>query len=123
MDPNTRLPLFAFGTLRRGRENHHYLAGRYDRVLEARLDGYAIVWPLMIDRRPGNSVPGELFVLPPATCAATLADCDDLEGIPPGTTVGEAYERRAVVVQTAEGRVIAWAYTHPQGKGSFARER
>lgn len=108
-----RLPLFAFGTLRRGEANHHYLAEKYNRVIPAILRDYARVAPLMIDRCPNAQVVGELFWLSPERYDATLAGCDELEEIPPGTLVGHEYERRRVVVETAEGPVTAWAYVQP----------
>ncbi len=107
------LPLFAFGTLRRGEANHHYLAGRYERVLAARLLDYAVVGPLMIDRSPGSVVPGELFFLRPGSYAATIADCDELEGITPRMSRYAAYERRRVKVLTDQGAIDAWAYVRP----------
>lgn len=105
-----RLPLFVFGTLRRGECNHHYLAGRYDDVVPAVLPGYRIVAPLMIAPSPADSVPGELFTLDPNRYDETLRGCDDLEEIPEGTLVGEEYQRAVVTVRTAEGDVEAWAY-------------
>src|SRR5262252_8276203 len=59
------LPLFVFGTLRRGESNHHYLAGFYDRWLPAALrdfkrtvtdHGFPCVAP-----SAGSQVVGELF--------------------------------------------------------------
>jgi gamma-glutamylcyclotransferase (GGCT)/AIG2-like uncharacterized protein YtfP len=114
------LPLFAFGTLRRGEANHHYLAGRYERVLAARLQDYAVVGPLMIDRSPGSSVPGELFFLRPGSHAATMADCDELEGVTPRMSRYASYERRRVTVLTDHGEVIAWAYVRPEASYRFA---
>src|SRR5690606_22778511 len=111
--PEERLPLFAFGTLRRGEPNHHYLAGRYERVLIARLQGYALVAPLMIDRSPGGNVVGELFLLRPGSYGATRADCDELEGITPRQSRYAIYERRRVRVLTAFDEFDAWAYVRP----------
>jgi gamma-glutamylcyclotransferase (GGCT)/AIG2-like uncharacterized protein YtfP len=110
-----QLPLFAFGTLRRGEVNHHYLAGRYERVLPARLPDYALVAPLMIDRSPGSLIAGELFFLHPEVYEAVLADCDTLEGIVPGSSSRYAlYERRCVRVLTDSGEFDAWAYVRPE---------
>jgi gamma-glutamylcyclotransferase (GGCT)/AIG2-like uncharacterized protein YtfP len=118
-----RLPLFAFGTLRRGEENHdYYLAGRYERVLPARLPGYAVVEPLMIDRSAAGVVPGELFFLRPGSYGATLAACDELEGITPRPSRYALYERRRVRVLTAHGAFDAWAYVRPESAYRFATE-
>ncbi|WP_197440027.1 gamma-glutamylcyclotransferase family protein [Calycomorphotria hydatis] len=110
---NKRLPLFVFGTLRRGEVNHHYLAGRYERMIPATLAEYAVVDELMIDRVPGEKVSGELYFLRTDIYDDTMRHCDDLEEIPPGEIKGEWYERREVVVDTAEGEVTAWAYVAP----------
>lgn len=120
--PPEPLPLFAFGTLRRGKPNHHHLAGRYERVITARLPGYAAVAPLMIDRSDGGAVAGELFFVRPGCYAATLADCDELEGVQPGQTKYAVYERRRVRVLTDIGPFDAWAYVRPSAEYRFAAE-
>ena len=112
--PSTKLPLFVFGTLRRGHRNHHYLDGFYDRVILAWLDGYERLHELMIAERPGGVVDGELFQLTPAIYDQTMAGCDELEEIPPGQLVGHEYERKRVQVRTSEGQIEAWAYVQPQ---------
>ena len=112
--PAEQLPLFVFGTLRRGKSNHHYLQLRYDRALHARLPDYAIVESLMIDRVPGKSVTGELFFLTAARYQETLDGCDDLEGIAPGSLRGEWYERRRVTVEADHRQWTAWAYVRPE---------
>lgn len=108
-----QLPLFVFGTLRRGECNHHYLAGRYDRVCPAQLTGFAQVTPLMIARQDGSIVDGELFELTAETYSATLAGCDELEELPPGELIGWEYRRIAVRVTTDSDSVVAWAYVRP----------
>ena len=88
-----RLPLFVFGTLRTGECNHGLLVGRFERVLEARLDGYTHVdnphgyW--MIDEREGTSVRGEVFYLKEEIYEEAMVDLDDLEMLPPGEVIGE----------------------------------
>ena len=112
--PNpTELPLFVFGTLRRGQSNHHLLAGRYLRVLPARLFDFARTEPLMIARHSGAVVDGEIYFLRPATYEQTLRGCDALEGIPAGGTDGPCYRRLRVPVESAAGRHVAWAYADP----------
>ncbi len=107
------IPLFVFGTLRRGEPNHHYLDGFYDRMLPATLKGYARIAPLMIALRGDGLVNGELYFLTETRYEKTLAGCDVLEEIPPGTLIGHEYERRLVIVQTTEGDFQAWAYVQP----------
>jgi gamma-glutamylcyclotransferase (GGCT)/AIG2-like uncharacterized protein YtfP len=109
-----RLPLFVFGTLRRGHVNHGYLKGQYQRMVPAVLSGYHRIEPLMIAPQPGSSVDGELYFLRDDTYDATLAGCDDLEGIPPGQLRGLEYQRKQVQVTTAEGTFWAWAYVQPE---------
>lgn len=106
-------PLFVFGTLRHGRQNHHFLENRYVERIPASLPGYRRVAELMIDRDPDSSVPGELYTLDPGRYAETLAGCDGLEEIPPGQLRGQHYERRLVMVETTSGRCQAWAYVRP----------
>lgn len=105
-----QLPLFVFGTLRRGECNHHYLQNAYSRKLPARLTGFTRVRPLMIAPAENGVVLGELYFLRLEDYQRTLAECDALEGIPPGRTEGDVYRRIAVNVETAEGRFRAWAY-------------
>lgn len=107
------LPLFVFGSLRRGKENHHYLDGGYDRQLPATLNGFRRSEPLMIVEASGGQVDGELYFIRAETYASTLRACDDLEGIPAGKTVGPEYRRIEVTVETPEGSFRAWAYVHP----------
>jgi gamma-glutamylcyclotransferase (GGCT)/AIG2-like uncharacterized protein YtfP len=115
-----RLPLFVFGTLRRGHCNHHYLEGRFERVRPALLPGYARRHPLMIVPQPGGIVDGELFYLPADTYDATLAACDELEEIPPGQLAGPDYQRLPVSVETEAGMETAWAYVAAQPPQTLA---
>lgn len=105
-----QLPLFVFGTLRRGRRNHRLLEGRFERMLPAVLSDFRRLHPLMIVHSPGDEVDGELYFLRRDCYDETLAECDLLEGIPPGSMVGQRYRRLQVTVQTAEGPRSAWAY-------------
>lgn len=107
------IPLFVFGTLRRGECNHHYLDGFYDRVLPGVLPEYGRVAPLMIARRAGAEVLGEVFFLTESRYEQTLAGCDTLEEIPPGALIGREYERRLVCITTSDGPLDAWAYVQP----------
>lgn len=107
-------PLFVFGTLSCGHRNHHYLEGRYRRVIPATLHGYRRLHELMIAPWPDGVVDGELFFLDRDDYASTLAACDELEEIPVGQLVGHEYQRKLVSVATTEGPVAAWAYVQPE---------
>lgn len=109
-----RLPLFVFGTLRLGHENHHYLDGHYEEMLAASLHGYVRLHPLMIVRQADGIVEGELYFLDDSEYEATLAGCDELEEIPPGQLVGREYQRKRVSVTTLVGSFEAWAYVQPE---------
>lgn len=114
LPPDLKLPLFVFGTLRRGHRNHHYLDGHYDVMVPAELRGYQRLHELMIARHPGGVVDGELFSLRLDQYESTLAACDELEEIPPGMLVGHEYERKLVTVETMDGPIRAWAYVQPE---------
>ena len=111
---SVRLPLFVFGTLRLGHENHHYLDGHYAEMLFASLHGYARLHPLMMARQADGVVDGELYFLADEEYETTLAGCDELEEIPPGQLVGREYERKRVTVTTVSGPFAAWAYVQPE---------
>lgn len=108
------LPLFAFGTLRRGEPNHHYLDGTFERCLPATLRDFrretaAHGFPAVV-RCPLAQVKGELFFIRPEVYDETLRRCDLLEDLPPGKLVGRYYRRMALTVNTAEGDFVAWVY-------------
>ena len=105
-----QLPLFVFGTLRRGEPNHHYLAGQFLRMAPAVLSGYGKQHPLMIVPRERATVSGELYFVRPELWEQTIRRCDDLEGIAPGDESGFEYRRAQVTVRTPQGEVLAWAY-------------
>ena len=108
------LPLFVFGTLRRGHENHHYLDGHYDTVIPATLRDYQRVRLLMIAPQSDARVDGELFFLKQDDYDRTMAGCDELEEIPPRQLVGHEYQRKQVSVETEQGTIQAWAYVQPE---------
>ncbi len=114
-------PLFVFGTLRRGEENHRYLDGHFERMMPAELSGYAKVAPLMIAPSPDGQVAGELYFLKPDEYATTMAGCDELEELYPGELFGREYRRQRVSVTTSEGIFDAWAYV--QSENGLGAER
>jgi gamma-glutamylcyclotransferase (GGCT)/AIG2-like uncharacterized protein YtfP len=118
LSSSAQLPLFVFGTLRRGECNHDCLSGRYDRWLPATLCDFRRTqtshgFPGIVPS-PGDAVAGELFFICPDVFADTLERCDHLEDIPPGQLVGRYYRREMVAVETSQGQVTAWAYVDPR---------
>ncbi|MFN0199618.1 MAG: gamma-glutamylcyclotransferase [Planctomycetaceae bacterium] len=111
-EARTTLPLFVYGTLRKGKCNHHYLHGKYDRMLTATLPGYLRVHPIMVKPHPGAAVEGELYFIKPELFHAVLQGCDHLEELYPGELHGPDYRRLDVLVTTAEGERRAWAYVN-----------
>jgi gamma-glutamylcyclotransferase (GGCT)/AIG2-like uncharacterized protein YtfP len=117
MNPFEFLPLFTFGTLRRGEPNHHFLEGAFERWLPGTLHNYARTiathgFPT-IAPAIGEQVTGELFFIRPDVFIETLGRCDILEDLPPGELTGPYYRRAQVVVGTAAGDFTAWAYVNP----------
>jgi gamma-glutamylcyclotransferase (GGCT)/AIG2-like uncharacterized protein YtfP len=113
-----QLPLFVFGTLRRGECNHHCISGDYDRWLPATLRDFNRVltthgFPGIVPS-PGDEVAGEVFFIRRLVFTETLRRCDNLEDIPLGQLVGPYYRRAQVVVETTEGKLTAWAYVDPR---------
>ncbi len=117
MASNEYLPLFTFGTLRRGEPNHHYLEGKYERCLTGTLPdfkkstaahGFPAVAP-----SPGDCVTGELFFIRRELFDQTLQNCDLLEDIIPGGLIGPYYQRAEVEIETDLGNFTAWAYIDP----------
>jgi gamma-glutamylcyclotransferase (GGCT)/AIG2-like uncharacterized protein YtfP len=118
LSPSEFLPLFAFGTLRRGEENHHYLAGTFDACLPGKLrdyqrttatHGFPAIAPAL-----GDCVTGELFFISRERFAETLQAVDILEDIEPSRLTGPYYRRTQVVIETGAGNFTAWAYVDPQ---------
>jgi gamma-glutamylcyclotransferase (GGCT)/AIG2-like uncharacterized protein YtfP len=112
------LPLFVFGTLRRGHSNHHFLQGRFERCEPARVEGFrrgvaGHGFPAALPA-PGEAIDGELFWIAPAQFDAVLRDIDQLEDLPTDALVGPYYRRAKVLALWQDGAVIAWAYVAPE---------
>jgi gamma-glutamylcyclotransferase (GGCT)/AIG2-like uncharacterized protein YtfP len=111
------LPVFVYGTLRRGQGNFGLLA----RATVAEFDAvaldhvlYAVGLPYAADR-PGSTVTGELMVIDRAIYETALARLDRLEGFRSDTPERSHYVRvpRPVRYQDAAGRRrrrLAWIY-------------
>lgn len=110
----SQLPLFVYGTLRHGQENHHFLAGNFTRTLPGTLCGFQRLTGadgfFVAVQTAGQSMAGELYFLRPELYDDTLSRCDALEDIRPGELSGACYRRAEVRIETAEGDFPAWAY-------------
>lgn len=111
------LPVFVYGTLRRGEYNYRLLAGRTVHEAAAVAADHALYSPGLpyVTDRVGHEVVGELMVLDPAVYRPTLAELDRLEGYRPGETHGNHYVREVCPVRhQGEDRqwrtVAAWIY-------------
>lgn len=97
------LPVFVYGTLRRGGRNEHRLEGRTRRP--ARLPDHALYelggLPYCAPR-PGSEVVGEVVVPDPERYEETLATLDRLEE--------GAYRRVVREVEARGGPLDAWVY-------------
>lgn len=116
--PSETLPLFVYGTLRRGGRYHNdYLAGRFDRVEVAQLPGFRKTVGShgfdVAEPDPEGVVAGELFFLSRARADSVLAGCDELEELPPGELRGALYQRIDATVRFGDGECRAWVYVAP----------
>jgi gamma-glutamylcyclotransferase (GGCT)/AIG2-like uncharacterized protein YtfP len=111
IQPVDQLPLFVYGTLRRGQENYSLLRGNTLAELPAFLEGMALYslrsYPMIVE---GESVVrGELLTLHPRVYIRLLADLDQLEGYIPGQP--SRFQRMERCIQTENGtRMLAWVY-------------
>lgn len=111
------LPVFVYGTLRRGQGNHGLLAGRTVEEIPAVAPDHALFSPGLpyVADRAGFEVVGELMVLDPGSYYSTLDRLDRLEGYRPGGGRTNHYDREACPVrhQAADGQwhtTVAWIY-------------
>ncbi|WP_171165996.1 gamma-glutamylcyclotransferase family protein [Streptomyces sp. I05A-00742] len=110
----TPLPVFVYGTLRRGGHNYDaFLRGRTTEEVPARLAGALLYegpgYPYAV-AAPRGEIHGELMVLAPAGHAAVLRALDVLEDCVPGDP-GSLYDRVVREVRTERGGTArAWVY-------------
>jgi len=111
----SRLPVFVYGTLRRGEKNYSgFLAGRTLREEPATTAGRLFYvadggYPYL---EPGTgTVIGELIHLLPERYEETLQGLDALEEYDPADEANSVYLRREAPVTLENGaRVTAWVY-------------
>lgn len=101
------VPLFVYGTLRRGHSAHHLLDGGTFLGVATTASGHTLVdaggYPAMVvNHDPGSRVDGEIYLVP----AAALAAIDAYEGLCEGL-----YVRIAIAVHTKSAPdAVAQAY-------------
>jgi gamma-glutamylcyclotransferase (GGCT)/AIG2-like uncharacterized protein YtfP len=106
-----QLPLFVYGTLRRGQENYWLMRGNTVSEVPATIEQMALyslrAYPMMVE---GNSVVyGELVTIHPRVYWRLLADLDQLEGYRPGED--SRFRRAERCVRTEGGStLLAWVY-------------
>jgi len=106
------LPLFVYGTLRKGGENHSLLRGRTVYEMCATLAGATLMalprYPMLIDG--AAVVQGELMILHPRFYSDVLAKLDYFEGYRPGDDTSLYFRVERTV--TSEGGSLrrAWVY-------------
>jgi len=106
-----QLPLFTYGTLRRGQENYMLLRGNTLAEIPARIAGVALyslrAYPMLIDG--DGTAHGDLMTLHPRIYSRLIADLDQLEGYYPDRE--SRFVRAQRVVRTEGGAdVLAWVY-------------
>lgn len=109
------MPVFVYGTLRRGEKNYpRYLGGRTVAELSGTVAGELFFvsdggYPYLA---PGEGrVHGEVMVLDPRHYAATLRALDELEEYDPRDEASSVYLRRRARVLLADGSDrLAWVY-------------
>jgi len=109
------LPVFVYGTLRRGQHNYRLLRGRTVAEHPAVLPGHVLHdagLPYVVPGNTEDRVIGELMVVCPTQHAEVLQALDWLEGYRPGQS--SHYVRVRATVQLRDGaqerNVDAWVY-------------
>jgi gamma-glutamylcyclotransferase (GGCT)/AIG2-like uncharacterized protein YtfP len=109
-DKNRELPLFLYGTLRKGESAEDQIAAdvvrRAPAQARARLLEINAPYPAAFFSPDEGLLPGEVVWLKPSTYAATLGRVDRYENVP------FLFRRIAVSVQVDGKEVEAWAYTY-----------
>lgn len=105
------LPLFVYGTLRRGESAEDLVARAVTRRAPARAKGRLLAigapYPAAVfSPEAAEHVDGELMWLAPGSYAATLDRVDEYENVP------FLFRRIAITVESEGAAVEAWAYTY-----------
>lgn len=107
----SQLPVFAYGTLRRGESAEDIVARDVTRRAPARTKGRLLAigapYPAAVFLADGGEhVEGELMWLAPAAYDAALDRIDDYENVP------FLFRRVTITVESDGVEVKAWAYTY-----------
>ena len=110
-DASPRLPIFVYGTLRRGESAEDLVARDVSRRAPARAKGRLLQigapYPAAVFLSDATGyVDGELMWLAPAAYDAALDRVDEYENVP------FLFRRITITVESEGGAVEAWAYTY-----------
>jgi gamma-glutamylcyclotransferase (GGCT)/AIG2-like uncharacterized protein YtfP len=126
-DAEKILPVFVYGTLRRGEKNYaRYLQGRTLREVSATVAGGLYFaaeggYPYLLAEGGGEMVVGELMYLDPVCYGETLRSLDLLEEYDCVDEAGSVYLRRRGTVIVEGGKTTtAWIY-YWNGPGAAGR--
>jgi gamma-glutamylcyclotransferase (GGCT)/AIG2-like uncharacterized protein YtfP len=106
------LPVFVYGTLRRGQANHNLIGREALLILPGLAPDLALYAPGLpyVASAPGSVVVGEVVFLAPESYRRTLSRLDRLEGFT-GSGCENHYDRVARTVHLMDGTVLtAWVY-------------
>jgi gamma-glutamylcyclotransferase (GGCT)/AIG2-like uncharacterized protein YtfP len=115
VDNRAAVPVFVYGTLRRGQHNYRLLRGRTVAEHPAVLPDHALHdagLPYVVPGTAEDQVVGELMVVRPSQYAEVLQALDWLEGYRPGQPSHYVRVRAAVQLlwEAQEREVEAWVY-------------
>jgi gamma-glutamylcyclotransferase (GGCT)/AIG2-like uncharacterized protein YtfP len=109
-----KLPVFVYGTLRKGLHNYRLLQGATVKEVPATIKGviYPVSpyggFPCLVAEE--GTVQGELMYIKPNIYDKVVDRLDSLEGYRKYHEVSSMYLRRKAIVKTEEGEVEAWVY-------------
>lgn len=121
------LPVFVYGTLRRGGSNHWLLEGKFSGEEDAGLPSAVLVdngsYPFLLEHPAisecaAGEVKGTLIHVAPQDWYDVANALDQLEGYDPTAPVDDSnlYNRVQRTVHTASGEITAWVYIPPRAQ-------
>ena len=124
------LPLFVYGTLRKGSANPHavFLHSRCRHTGTARMPGRLFrstaTYGALYEPGSNTKVLGDLLELPAAAAQEILTSLDRYEGIGPGMPRPHPFRRDVVQVEREDGEMVecwTWLYNLPTKGCSLVR--